>query len=106
MASELTPEFVRANGLPEDHLLPVDTRLTHDNTDEPHTLTLVYDGSTVEVRGVRGGPGGRVLAMPGADGTVLVYLDIWEREVNSAEVPGSVHRALIVSVVVPPKQTG
>jgi endonuclease/exonuclease/phosphatase (EEP) superfamily protein YafD len=37
---------------------------------------------------------------------VLVSGGLGVSEVNSAEVPGSVHRALIVSVVVPPKQTG
>ena len=32
------------NGLPTEHLLPVDTRLTHENTDEPHTLTHFHGG--------------------------------------------------------------
>ena len=40
-----TPTSVNwTNGLPEDHLLPVDTRLTHENTDEPHTLTHFHGG--------------------------------------------------------------
>jgi spore coat protein A len=40
-----TPTAVEwVNGLPEEHLLPVDTRLTHENTDEPHTLTHFHGG--------------------------------------------------------------
>ena len=40
-----TPTSVNwTNKLPEDHLLPVDTRLTRDNTDEPQTLTHFHGG--------------------------------------------------------------
>jgi endonuclease/exonuclease/phosphatase (EEP) superfamily protein YafD len=37
---------------------------------------------------------------------VLVSGGLGVSEVNAAEVPGSAHRALIVTVIVPPKQTG
>ncbi len=32
------------NGLPQNHLLPVDTRLTHEETDDPQTLTHLHGG--------------------------------------------------------------
>jgi spore coat protein A len=40
-----TPTSVEwVNDLPDEHLLPVDTRLTDENTDEPHTLTHFHGG--------------------------------------------------------------
>jgi spore coat protein A len=40
-----TPTSVEwVNDLPEEHLLPVDTRLTHDNSDDPLTLTHFHGG--------------------------------------------------------------
>ena len=40
-----TPTAVEwVNGLPSEHLLPVDTRLTHDNSDDPLTLTHFHGG--------------------------------------------------------------